>query len=133
MKKFIFMFFLLFVGLGFSNTVLDSLTGPRWICDDIVANKQLIYLVISKEATDKYKATFNAFNNITKDGFDEVEVGSFDLAINEKEQYFYFTNLNKKSKKFSNYRFDYKIGKKNRVKFSLYDISKKRNICEFYD
>ncbi len=56
MKKFIFMFFLLFAGLGFSNTVLDSLTGPRWICNDIVANKQLIYLVISKEATDKYNS-----------------------------------------------------------------------------
>ena len=31
----------------------------------------------------------------------------------------------------SNYRFPYKIGKKNKVKFSLYDVSKKRNICDF--
>lgn len=41
-------------------------------------------------------------------------------------------NLNKEIRKFSNYRFNYKIGKKNKVKFSLYDTSKNRNICEFY-
>lgn len=111
MKKFIFMFFLLFSILGFSNTVLDKLSGIRWVCHNL-NDAQLINLFISKSAPDKYSATFNSFNNITKNGPDEVELGEFSLAINEKEQYFYFTNLNKKSQKFSSYRFNYKIGKK---------------------
>ena len=131
MKKFIFMFFLLFSILGFSDTVLDKLSGIRWVCHNL-NDAQLINLFISKSTPDKYSATFNSFNNITKNGPDEVELGEFSLAINEKEQYFYFTNLNKKSQKFSSYRFNYKIGKKNKVKFSLYDTSKNKNICEFY-
>ena len=94
MKKFIFMFFLLFSILGFSNTVLDKLSGIRWVCHNL-NDAQLINLFISKSAPDKYSATFNSFNNITKNGPDEVELGEFSLAINEKEQYFYFTNLNK--------------------------------------
>lgn len=131
MKKFIFMFFLLFSILGFSDTVLDKLSGIRWVCHNL-NDAQLINLFISKSAPDKYSATFNSFNNITKNGPNEVELGEFSLAINEKEQYFYFTNLNKKSQKFSSYRFNYKISKKNKVKFSLYDTSKNKNICEFY-
>ena len=133
MKKLIFTFFIIFSISGLSNPIFDSLIGPRWNCSNLSDN-QLIFLVISKDSENKYSAALNLFNNLWKKGPLEISVRNFDLAINEKEQYFHFTNLNKKSQIFSTYRFNYTVKnkKKNKVKFSLYDTSKNRTICEFY-
>ncbi len=130
MKKIIFTLSLLFTCLAFSNPVFNSLSGPRWTCTNL-ADRQLVFLVISRKAQGKYTATLNIFHNISNNNTQNVDVAELDLSINENEQYFYFTNLKKDAQKFSNYRFPYKIGKKNKVKFSLYDVSKKRSICDF--
>lgn len=130
MKKIIFILSLLFTCLVFSNPIFDSLSGPRWTCANL-ADGKLVFLVISRKTENRYTATLNIFHNISGDSAQNVDVAELNLSINENEQYFYFTNLKKDAQKFSNYRFPYKIGKKNKVKFSLYDVSKKRSICDF--
>ncbi len=130
MKKIILALFISAYSFSFSNIVLDNLVGPRWSCSNLI-DKQLVNLIIKKQSDDKYVAMLNSFENISKNTTPEAHVGQFDLAINETEHFFYFTNLDDKSKRFENYRFTYTIDKKNNVKFSLFSVSRNKNMCNF--
>ena len=132
MKKIILTLFLLTFGLSFSNSDIDIISKELWRCPYSVDKtfKGLTYVKFLNE-NGKPSITFSVLDNRTalKTGTVTLELSQLDYEVKEDEKSIYFTNLNEKTKDFSNYRLSYSFDKKNRPKMDLYRISDNKKLC----
>jgi len=132
MKKIIFALFLLTFSLSFSNSDIDIISKELWRCPYSVDKtfKGLTYVKFLNE-NGKPSITFSVLDNRTalKTGTVTLELSQLDYEVKEDEKSIYFTNLNGKTKDFSNYRLSYSFDKKNRPKMDLYRISDNKKLC----
>ena len=132
MKKIIFALFLLTFSLSFSNSDIDIISKELWRCPYSVDKtfKGLTYVKFLNE-NGKPSITFSVLDNRTalKTGTVTLELSQLDYEVKEDEKSIYFTNLNEKTKDFSNYRLSYSFDKKNRPKMDLYRISDNKKLC----
>ena len=132
MKKIILTLFLLTFGLSFSNSDIDIISKELWRCPYSVDKtfKGLTYVKFLNE-NGKPSITFSVLDNraALKTGTVTLELSQLDYEVKEDEKSIYFTNLNEKTKDFSNYRLSYSFDKKNRPKMDLYRISDNKKLC----
>ena len=132
MKKIILTLFLLTFGLSFSNSDIDIISKELWRCPYSVDKtfKGLTYVKFLNE-NSKPSITFSVLDNraALKTGTVTLELSQLDYEVKEDEKSIYFTNLNEKTKDFSNYRLSYSFDKKNRPKMDLYRISDNKKLC----
>ena len=132
MKKIILALFLLTFSLSFSNSDIDIISKELWRCPYSVDKtfKGLTYVKFLND-NGKPSITFSVLDNRTalKTGTVTLELSQLDYEVKEDEKSIYFTNLNEKTKDFSNYRLSYSFDKKNRPKMDLYRISDNKKLC----
>ena len=132
MKKIILTLFLLTFSLSFSNSDIDIISKELWRCPYSVDKtfKGLTYVKFLNE-NSKPSITFSVLDNraALKTGTVTLELSQLDYEVKEDEKSIYFTNLNGKTKDFSNYRLSYSFDKKNRPKMDLYRISDNKKLC----
>ena len=132
MKKIILTLFLLTFSLSFSNSDIDIISKELWRCPYSVDKtfKGLTYVKFLNE-NGKPSITFSVLDNraALKTGTVTLELSQLDYEVKEDEKSIYFTNLNGKTKDFSNYRLSYSFDKKNRPKMDLYRISDNKKLC----
>ncbi len=132
MKKIILTLFLLTFSLSFSNSDIDIISKELWRCPYSVDKtfKGLTYVKFLNE-NGKPSITFSVLDNraALKTGTVTLELSQLDYEVKEDEKSIYFTNLNEKTKDFSNYRLSYSFDKKNRPKMDLYRISDNKKLC----
>ena len=132
MKKIILTLFLLTFSLSFSNSDIDIISKELWRCPYSVDKtfKGLTYVKFLND-NGKPSITFSILDNraVLKTGTVTLELSQLDYEVKEDEKSIYFTNLNEKTKDFSNYRLSYSFDKKNRPKMDLYRISDNKKLC----
>ena len=132
MKKIIFTLFLLTFSLSFSNSDIDIISKELWRCPYSVDKtfKGLTYIKFLND-NGKPSITFSVLDNraALKTGTVTLELSQLDYEVKEDENAIYFTNLNEKTKIFSNYKLVYSFDKKNRPKMSINRISDNKKIC----
>ena len=131
MKKIIFALFLLTFSLSFSNSDIDILSSKVWNCSSLDSTlRGLIYVKFLTKENEPYIA-FSQIDSraALKTGKVILELSELNFEVKEDENAIYFTNLNEKTKIFSNYKLAYSFDKKNRPKMSINRISDNKKIC----
>ena len=132
MKKIIFALFLLTFSLSFSNSDIDIISKEVWRCPHSVDRtfKGLTYIKFLNE-NGKPSISVSILDNraALKTGKVTLELSELNFEVKEDENAIYFTNLNEKTKIFSNYKLAYSFDKKNRPKMSINRISDNKKIC----
>ena len=131
MKKIIFALFLLTFSLSFSNSDINILSSKVWNCSSLDSTlRGLIYVKFLTKENEPYIA-FSQIDSraALKTGKVTLELSELNFEVKEDENAIYFTNLNKKTKIFSNYKLVYSFDKKNRPKMSINRISDNKKIC----
>ena len=132
MKKIIFALFLLTFSLSFSNSDIDIISKEVWRCPHSVDRtfKGLTYIKFLNE-NGKPSISVSILDNraALKTGKVSLELSELNFEVKEDENAIYFTNLNEKTKIFSNYKLAYSFDKKNRPKISINRISDNKKIC----
>ena len=132
MKKIIFALFLLTFSLSFSNSDIDIISKEVWRCPHSVDRtfKGLTYIKFLNE-NGKPSISVSILDNraALKTGKVSLELSELNFEVKEDENAIYFTNLNEKTKIFSNYKLAYSFDKKNRPKMSINRISDNKKIC----
>ena len=131
MKKIIFALFLLTFSLSFSNSDIDILSSKVWNCSSLDSTlRGLIYVKFLTKENEPYIA-FSQIDSraALKTGKVSLELSELNFEVKEDENAIYFTNLNEKTKIFSNYKLVYSFDKKNRPKMSITRISDNKKIC----
>ena len=132
MKKIIFALFLLTFSLSFSNSDIDIISKELWRCPYSVDRtfKGLTYIKFLNE-NGKPSISVSILDNraALKTGKVTLELSELNFEVKEDENAIYFTNLNEKTKIFSNYKLVYSFDKKNRPKMSINRISDNKKIC----
>ena len=131
MKKIIFTLFLLTFSLSFSNSDIDILSSKVWNCSSLDSTlRGLIYVKFLTKENEPYIA-FSQIDSraALKTGKVILELSELNFEVKEDENTIYFTNLNEKTKIFSNYKLAYSFDKKNRPKMSINRISDNKKIC----
>ena len=131
MKKIIFALFLLTFSLSFSNSDIDILSSKVWNCSSLDSTlRGLIYVKFLTKENEPYIA-FSQIDSraALKTGKVTLELSELNFEVKEDENAIYFTNLNEKTKIFSNYKLAYSFDKKNRPKMSINRISDNKKIC----
>ena len=132
MKKIILVLFLLSFSLSFSNSDIDIISKELWRCPYSVDKtfKGLTYVKFLNE-NGKPSISLSILDNraALKTGKVALELSQLDYEVKEDEKAIYFTNLNEKTKIFSNYKLAYSFDKKNRPKMSINRISDNKKIC----
>ena len=132
MKKIIFALFLLTFSLSFSNSDIDIISKEVWRCPYSVDKtfKGLTYVKFLNE-DGKPSISISILDNraALKTGKVTLELSELNFEVKEDENAIYFTNLNEKTKIFSNYKLAYSFDKKNRPKMSINRISDNKKIC----
>ena len=131
MKKIIFALFLLTFSLSFSNSDIDILSSKVWNCSSLDNTlRGLIYVKFLTKENEPYIA-FSQIDSraALKTGKVILELSELNFEVKEDENAIYFTNLNEKTKIFSNYKLAYSFDKKNRPKMSINRISDNKKIC----
>ena len=132
MKKIIFALFLLTFSLSFSNSDIDIISKELWRCTHSIDKtfKGLTYVKFLNE-DGKPSISISILDNraALKTGKVTLELSQLDYEVKEDENSIYFTNLNEKTKIFSNYKLAYSFDKKNRPKMSINRISDNKKIC----
>ena len=131
MKKIIFALFLLTFSLSFSNSDTDILSSKVWNCSSLDSTlRGLIYVKFLTKENEPYIA-FSQIDSraALKTGKVILELSELNFEVKEDENAIYFTNLNGKTKIFSNYKLAYSFDKKNRPKMSINRISDNKKIC----
>ena len=131
MKKIIFALFLLTFSLSFSNSDIDILSSKVWNCSSLDSTlRGLIYVKFLTKENEPY-ISFSQIDSraALKTGKVTLELSELNFEVKEDENAIYFTNLNEKTKIFSNYKLAYSFDKKNRPKMSINRISDNKKIC----
>ena len=131
MKKIIFALFLLTFSLSFSNSDIDILSSKVWNCSSLDSTlRGLIYVKFLTKENEPY-ISFSQIDSraALKTGKVSLELSELNFEVKEDENAIYFTNLNEKTKIFSNYKLAYSFDKKNRPKMSINRISDNKKIC----
>ena len=131
MKKIIFALFLLTFSLSFSNSDIDILSSKVWNCSSLDSTlRGLIYVKFLTKENEPY-ISFSQIDSraALKTGKVTLELSELNFEVKEDENAIYFTNLNEKTKIFSNYKLVYSFDKKNRPKMSINHISDNKKIC----
>ena len=131
MKKIIFALFLLTFSLSFSNSDINILSSKVWNCSSLDSTlRGLIYVKFLTKENEPYIA-FSQIDSraALKTGKVILELSELNFEVKEDENAIYFTNLNEKTKIFSNYKLAYSFDKKNRPKMSINRISDNKKIC----
>ena len=131
MKKIIFTLFLLTFSLSFSNSDINILFSKVWNCSSLDSTlRGLIYVKFLTKENEPYIA-FSQIDSraALKTGKVTLELSELNFEVKEDENAIYFTNLNEKTKIFSNYKLAYSFDKKNRPKMSINRISDNKKIC----
>ena len=131
MKKIIFALFLLTFSLSFSNSDINILSSKVWNCSSLDSTlRGLIYVKFLTKENEPYIA-FSQIDSraALKTGKVTLELSELNFEVKEDENAIYFTNLNEKTKIFSNYKLAYSFDKKNRPKMSINRISDNKKIC----
>lgn len=131
MKKIIFALFLLTFSLSFSNSDINILSSKVWNCSSLDSTlRGLIYVKFLTKENEPYIA-FSQIDSraALKTGKVILELSELNFEVKEDENAIYFTNLNEKTKIFSNYKLAYSFDKKNRPKMDLYRISDNKKLC----
>ena len=131
MKKIIFVLFLLTFSLSFSNSDINILSSKVWNCSSLDNTlRGLIYVKFLTKENEPYIA-FSQIDSraALKTGKVTLELSELNFEVKEDENAIYFTNLNEKTKSFSNYKLVYSFDKKNRPKMSINRISDNKKIC----
>ncbi|ERL05517.1 hypothetical protein HMPREF9108_02059 [Leptotrichia sp. oral taxon 225 str. F0581] len=131
MKKIIFALFLLTFSLSFSNSDINILSSKVWNCSSLDNTlRGLIYVKFLTKENEPYIA-FSQIDSraALKTGKVTLELSELNFEVKEDENAIYFTNLNEKTKIFSNYKLAYSFDKKNRPKMSINRISDNKKIC----
>ena len=131
MKKIIFALFLLTFSLSFSNSDIDILSSKVWNCSSLDSTlRGLIYVKFLTKENEPY-ISFSQIDSraALKTGKVSLELSELNFEVKEDENAIYFTNLNEKTKIFSNYKLVYSFDKKNRPKMSINRISDNKKIC----
>ena len=132
MKKIIFALFLLTFSLSFSNSDIDIISKELWRCTHSLDStlRGLIYVKFLTKENEPYIA-FSQIDSraALKTGKVTLELSELNFEVKEDENTIYFTNLNEKTKIFSNYKLAYSFDKKNRPKMSINRISDNKKIC----
>ena len=131
MKKIIFALFLLTFSLSFSNSDIDILSSKVWNCSSLDSTlRGLIYVKFLTKENEPY-ISFSQIDSraALKTGKVTLELSELNFEVKEDENAIYFTNLNEKTKIFSNYKLVYSFDKKNRPKMSINRISDNKKIC----
>ena len=132
MKKIIFLFSLLIYSLSFSDANIDQISSKVWRCPYSVDKifKGLTYVKFLNE-NGKPSISVSILDNraALKTGKVSLELSELNFEVKEDENAIYFTNLNEKTKIFSNYKLVYSFDKKNRPKMSINHISDNKKIC----
>lgn len=132
MKKIIFALFLLTFSLSFSDSDIDIISKEVWRCPHSVDRtfKGLTYIKFLNE-NGKPSISVSILDNraALKTGKVTLELSELNFEVKEDENAIYFTNLNEKTKIFSNYKLVYSFDKKNRPKMSINRISDNKKIC----
>ena len=131
MKKIIFALFLLTFSLSFSNSDIDILSSKVWNCSSLDSTlRGLIYVKFLTKENEPY-ISFSQIDSraALKTGKVSLELSELNFEVKEDENAIYFTNLNEKTKIFSNYKLVYSFDKKNRPKMSITRISDNKKIC----
>ena len=131
MKKIIFALFLLTFSLSFSNSDIDILSSKVWNCSSLDSTlRGLIYVKFLTKENEPY-ISFSQIDSraALKTGKVTLELSELNFEVKEDENAIYFTNLNGKTKIFSNYKLAYSFDKKNRPKMSINRISDNKKIC----
>ena len=131
MKKIIFALFLLTFSLSFSNSDINILSSKVWNCSSLDNTlRGLIYVKFLTKENEPYIA-FSQIDSraALKTGKVTLELSELNFEVKEDENAIYFTNLNEKTKIFSNYKLVYSFDKKNRPKMSINRISDNKKIC----
>ena len=131
MKKIIFALFLLTFSLSFSNSDINILSSKVWNCSSLDSTlRGLIYVKFLTKENEPYIA-FSQIDSraALKTGKVILELSELNFEVKEDENAVYFTNLNEKTKIFSNYKLAYSFDKKNRPKMDLYRISDNKKLC----
>ena len=131
MKKIIFALFLLTFSLSFSNSDINILSSKVWNCSSLDNTlRGLIYVKFLTKENEPYIA-FSQLDSraALKTGKVTLELSELNFEVKEDENAIYFTNLNEKTKIFSNYKLAYSFDKKNRPKMSINRISDNKKIC----
>ena len=131
MKKIIFTLFLLTFSLSFSNSDINILSSKVWNCSSLDNTlRGLIYVKFLTKENEPYIA-FSQIDSraALKTGKVTLELSELNFEVKEDENAIYFTNLNEKTKIFSNYKLAYSFDKKNRPKMSINRISDNKKIC----
>ena len=131
MKKIIFALFLLTFSLSFSNSDIDILSSKVWNCSSLDSTlRGLIYVKFLTKENEPY-ISFSQIDSraALKTGKVILELSELNFEVKEDENAIYFTNLNEKTKIFSNYKLAYSFDKKNRPKMSINRISDNKKIC----
>lgn len=131
MKKIIFALFLLTFSLSFSNSDINILSSKVWNCSSLDSTlRGLIYVKFLTKENEPYIA-FSQIDSraALKTGKVILELSELNFEVKEDENAIYFTNLNEKTKFFSNYKLAYSFDKKNRPKMSINRISDNKKIC----
>ena len=132
MKKIIFALFLLTFSLSFSNSDIDIISKELWRCTHSIDKtfKGLTYVKFLNE-DGKPSISISILDNrvALKTGKVTLELSELNFEVKEDENAIYFTNLNEKTKIFSNYKLVYSFDKKNRPKMSINRISDNKKIC----
>ena len=132
MKKIIFLFSLLIYSLSFSDANIDQISSKVWRCPYSVDKifKGLTYVKFLNE-NGKPSISVSILDNraALKTGKVSLELSELNFEVKEDENAIYFTNLNEKTKIFSNYKLAYSFDKKNRPKMSINRISDNKKIC----
>ena len=131
MKKIIFALFLLTFSLSFSNSDIDIISKEVWNCSSLDSTlRGLIYVKFLTKENEPYIA-FSQIDSraALKTGKVTLELSELNFEVKEDENAIYFTNLNEKTKIFSNYKLAYSFDKKNRPKMSINRISDNKKLC----
>ena len=131
MKKIIFALFLLTFSLSFSNSDINILSSKVWNCSSLDNTlRGLIYVKFLTKENEPY-ISFSQIDSraALKTGKVTLELSELNFEVKEDENAIYFTNLNEKTKIFSNYKLVYSFDKKNRPKMSINRISDNKKIC----
>ena len=131
MKKIIFALFLLTFSLSFSNSDINILSSKVWNCSSLDSTlRGLIYVKFLTKENEPY-ISFSQIDSraALKTGKVSLELSELNFEVKEDENAIYFTNLNEKTKIFSNYKLAYSFDKKNRPKMSINRISDNKKIC----
>ena len=132
MKKIIFSLFLLLTCFTFSNRIFDEINGKMFKCSSLSDHRFIYLKILNKD--NGYKALYStagASSTDLKKGKVTVESFELDVDIDEQNSFIYFKNLEGNAEYLSNYKVFYKHDKKGKLKLSLFNISKNRDVCDF--